>query len=131
MSRQNPETSNEAYRSLDPRQLNDTYRQILSALDAIGRGTFEDVAAWLKCNPSKIWKRMSELSKMELIYRPGTKKVLKSGRQGYEWMRTNPSKTEVQAKEVVYKATEKTAADFASDLINSATQPIYIPGKLF
>jgi len=43
-----PETSIDAYRSLDPRELNETYRQILHALDEIGEGTFEDIAAFLK-----------------------------------------------------------------------------------
>lgn len=83
--RSNPETSTAAYKSLRIEDLNDTYREVVAALNEIGNGTFEDIAAHLKCSPSKIWKRLSELEKMEFIYRPGTKKTLKSGRQGFEW----------------------------------------------
>lgn len=89
-----PETSIDAFKSLDPRELNETYRQILHALDEIGEGTFEDIAAFLRLSPAKVWKRMSELAKMELIYRPGNKKKLKSGRSGFTWMKISPSKTE-------------------------------------
>ena len=97
-----PETSIAAYQSLDPRELNETYRQILYALDEIGEGTFEDIAAFLKLNPARVWKRMSELSKMELIHRPGKKKKLKSGRFGYTWMRTSPSKTKDQSLQLFF-----------------------------
>lgn len=121
MKRKNPETSIDAYKSLDPQQLNETYRQILSALDSLGEGSFEDIAAFLKEPPAKIWKRLGELGKMELIYRPGNKRMLKSGRMGFTWMRTNPSKTEQQKKEVVYKEGETTAAEYAGKLIR-ATQ---------
>lgn len=93
MKRQLAETSIEAFKSLDPRELNETYRQILYALDEIGEGTFEDIASFLKCAPGKIWKRMSELGKMELTYRPGNKRKLKSGKMGFTWMKSSPSRT--------------------------------------
>jgi predicted transcriptional regulator len=101
-----PETSIESYRSLDPRQLNETYRQILYALDEIGEGTFEDIASFLKCNAGKIWKRMSELGKMELAYRPGNKRKLKSGKMGFTWMKTSPSRTkeEKQSLETFFQS---------------------------
>lgn len=88
------ETSLEAYRSLDPRQMQDIYRQVLVALDELGEATFEELAANLKVSPARVWKRLSEMAKMELIYRPGNKRKLKSGRMGFTWMRSNPSRTE-------------------------------------
>lgn len=124
MTRKNPETSIDAYKSLKASEVRETYQRILETLDILGKGTFEDIAAVMKCSRDKIWRRLSEMERLEMIYRPGTKKVLKSGRSGYEWARTNPSKTESQRKEVVYKSSEKTAADFAMDIINSATKPV-------
>jgi predicted transcriptional regulator len=98
--RKNPDTSIDAYKSLKASDVRKTYEDILSALDTLGKGTFEDIAAYLKCKGDKIWKRLSEMERMEMIYKPGTKKTLKSGRKGYEWSRTHPSKTEEQQKEL-------------------------------
>lgn len=81
-----PETSKEAYRSLNPERLNDTYKSIILALSELGSGTFEDIAKKMKVDKSVVWKRLSELEKINILYRPGTKKTLKSGRLGFVWM---------------------------------------------
>lgn len=81
-----PETSIEAHDSLSPEYLNDTYRVITKSLSEIGKGTVEDIAAHAKMDKHAVWKRMSELLKMEVIYRTEEKKVLKSGRKGFVWM---------------------------------------------
>lgn len=81
-----PQTSIDAYRSLDPAKLSDTYKKIVLALSELGSGTFEDVAKKMKVDKSVVWKRLSELERAKIIYRPGTKKTLKSGRSGFIWM---------------------------------------------
>lgn len=81
-----PETSLEAYKSLDPVRLNDTYKGIIMALSELGSGTFEDIAKKMKVDKSVVWKRLSELERANILYRPGTKKTLKSGRSGFVWM---------------------------------------------
>lgn len=81
-----PETSLEAYKSLDPARLTDTYKKILLGLFELGSGTFEDIAKKMKVDKSVVWKRLSELERSNIIYRPGTKKTLKSGRVGFVWM---------------------------------------------
>lgn len=80
------ETSMEAYRSLDPTKLRDTYKRIILALSELGSGTFEDIAKKMKVDKSVVWKRLSELERANILYRPGTKKTLKSGRSGFVWM---------------------------------------------
>lgn len=87
--KQVPDTSKEAWRSLDPAKMAQIYRGILYALGVMNKATFEEIAAHMKVDKSKIWKRMSELQRMKLVYRPGSKKMLKSGRQGYEWALTS------------------------------------------
>lgn len=81
------ETSLEAYKSLDASQIREIYSKILWALDQIGEGTFEDLAVALRIPKERIWKRLSEMARLEMIYRPGTKKMLSSGRNGYTWKR--------------------------------------------
>lgn len=81
-----PETSKEAYKSLDPAKLRDSYKQIVLALSELGSGTFEDIAKKMKVDKSVVWKRLSELERANILYRPGTKKTLKSGRSGFVWM---------------------------------------------
>lgn len=81
-----PETSKEAYKSLDPVKLNDSYKRIVLALSELGSGTFEDIAKKMKVDKSVVWKRLSELERANILYRLGTKKKLKSGRLGYVWM---------------------------------------------
>lgn len=97
--RKNPETSKAAYKSLDPDHLNDTYKNILWALGELGEGHFEDIAKKCGVNASTIWKRLSELAAAGLIYRPGNKKKLKSGREGYTWMLTGAVTKEMQKRE--------------------------------
>jgi len=120
MKRTNPQTSNDAYRSLRASEVRETYRQILESLDVLGKATFEDLAAHMKCSRDKVWKRLSELERLELIYKPGTKKTLKSGRQGYEWMKTHPKRTEAEG-----------IHEFANSLIEIATKQSHVQKNLF
>lgn len=106
MKRQNPETSNDAFKSLDPRSLQEIYRQILLALDELGEADFEMIAAFIHVAPARVWKRLSEMGKMELIYRPGNKRKLKSGRMGFTWMRTIPARTKQEKNDLQEFLTE-------------------------
>jgi predicted transcriptional regulator len=81
-----PQTSIDAYKSLDRAKLSDTYKKIVLALAELGSGTFEDIAKKMKVDKSVVWKRLSELERANILYRPGTKKTLKSGRLGFVWM---------------------------------------------
>lgn len=114
-----PETSKEAFKSLNPDDLIEIYRNILKALGALNKGTFEEIAAYLKVDKSRVWKRLSEMERMELIYRPGTKKLLKSGRNGYEWALRSTYIPKTDAAEKSLKGT--TVSDY-SKKINSISK---------
>lgn len=88
MKKKIAQTSIDAYKSLDPEQLADIYKKILSALAIIKQGTFEDLASAMKVDRDRVWRRLGELEKMGLIFRPGTKKKLRSGREGFIWQLT-------------------------------------------
>jgi DNA-binding NtrC family response regulator len=83
------ETSRAAWKSISQENLTDIYKQIIFALSKLGEGTFEDIAAYLKIDRSRVWKRMSELERLQLVYKPGRKKKLKSGREGFTYMLTS------------------------------------------
>lgn len=125
IKRKNPQTSIDAYRSLTIEELNDTYKRILSSLAALGEGTFEDIAAHAKLDKSRVWKRMSELERMELVYRPGTKKLLKSGRSGFTWSLTNSAtpKTNKSEKELL-KGT-KPVHESAREILKVSQQSLF------
>ncbi len=114
--KQIPDTSREAYNSLDPSQLNETYRGILYALSKLGEATTEECAAFQRENHSKLWKRFSELSKMGLIYRPGNKRPLKSGRNGFTWRLTSNAIPTTQAAEKALKG--PSIVDYSRKLIS-------------
>jgi predicted transcriptional regulator len=94
--RKNPETSIEAYQSLDPDSIRDIYKRILWALSQINEGTYECISHALKEKDSKIWKRLKEMQDIGLIYRTENKKVLSSGRKGYTWKATLKGSPTVQ-----------------------------------
>src|SRR5690348_4086471 len=108
------ETSKEAYLSLQPDDIREMYRKIMKALSALGTGTFEDIAAYIKEPRERVWKRLSEMAKMELIFRPGAKKMLKSGRNGFVWQLTSDTTPKTQAAEKALKG--KSVVDFSKDI---------------
>lgn len=99
MKRKNPDTSVEAYRSLQAGELSETYGKIVFALRNIKSGTTEQIAASLKIKHEKIWKRVSELHIMGIIFRPGHKLPTSSGRMAYVWQLVENPETDVQKTE--------------------------------
>lgn len=96
MKRNNIDTSKEAYFSLEPEKIRAIYEKILWALSQIGEGSYEDIAIALRIDSAKIWKRLSEMSRLEMIYRTENKKMLSSGRMGYTWKATLKGSPTVQ-----------------------------------
>lgn len=114
MKRKNPETSNEAYRSLKAADITRTKQNIMLALGVIREGTFEDIARQVGVEPDVIWKRLSEMANDGKIYRPGNKRPLKSGRNGYTWMLITPGIA--PAKVVEMSMPGKTVSDYSKKI---------------
>lgn len=129
MSKKLQETSLEAFRSLEDCEIKKTYEGILRSLSIIKEGTFEDIAKSMKCSPDKVWKRLSELhEKYMLIYRPGGKKLLKSGRKGFVWRLTDLGVENAGSAESTLPG--KTIADYSRS-INKVSQSIHQQDSLF
>ncbi len=121
MTRKQPETSLEAYRSLEPEKMQQIYKDIMGALFVIGEGTFEDISAFLKIDKSRVWKRLSEMGKLGMIFNTGRKKLLKSNRNGFTWMLTTEHTPKTDKQENVFRE-KQTFTDHTKKL-NSLTQP--------
>jgi len=113
--KQIPSTSIEAFKSLIPENIAEMYLRIMGALFVIQKGTFEDIAAHMKEDKSRVWKRLSEMERLELIWRPGSKKLLKSGRNGFEWALRSTYIPKTKAAEKALKG--KAVVDFSRRLI--------------
>lgn len=118
MKRSNPSTSIEAYKALQPEQLRQTYKDILFALSQLGEATTAEMATALKVPHDKIWKRVSEMVRLELIYRPGTQRLMPGGKLGYTWKLTTPGQS-------IEKVTEKslpgkTVSDFSKKILQQS-----------
>src|ERR1700761_3088131 len=85
MKRNNPDTSNEAYRNLKAEDLRSVYQKIIAALEILGTASTEQIANFLTMDHSKIHKRVSEMERLQIIYRPGHKVPTKSGRTAFVW----------------------------------------------
>lgn len=112
------ETSLEAYKTLDPSQLAEIYRKILASLSVIGEGTYEEISSYAKLEKSRVWKRLSELHKMDLIYRPGNKRMLRSGRTGFTWMLTSAGLPKTKTTEKALQGTS--VHEYAKKIIHTS-----------
>ena len=111
-----PETSKEAYDSLDPSQLRETYRKILYAISQMGESTSQEIAAHAKMDHAQIWKRMVDLERMDLIYKPGSKKLNKSGRKAFCYQLKGMAMPTTQAAEKALKG--PAVVDYSRRLIS-------------
>lgn len=91
MERVNPQTSLDAYYSMDGKILAEHYQRILNSLNSLYIGIYEQIADKAGfTDKNQASRRLKELEIMELVYKPGTKGLTKSGRQAYHYkIKTN------------------------------------------
>lgn len=116
MERTNPQTSLDAWRSMDGKILADHYCKILTALDLLGTGIYEEIATQVGfTDKNQVSRRLAELERMELVYKTGEKGLTKSNRQAFKY--------KIRTKETIVPNIEKftppdtTAADYANMII--------------
>lgn len=104
MSKNHPETSMEAYRALQPEHLRKTYQRIINALQSLGTATYEELADYLNCRePNQISRRLKEMEGMELIWKPGGKRLTKRRRNAFVYQLTAQPKTDQEIKSQIKK----------------------------
>ena len=93
-----PETSLAAYHSLTTEKLTIDHTRIIDALERLGKANYEQIASMAKMDRIAVGRRLKELEVKQLIYKPGTKSFLKSGRYGFDYCCSIPKKVDQPAK---------------------------------
>jgi len=78
------ETSQEAYEMMNNTILSNHHKQIIEALKTLKKATAEEIANYLDWDDkNRSARRMSELEREQIIYKPGEKRKTKYGRNAY------------------------------------------------
>jgi predicted ArsR family transcriptional regulator len=121
MSRKNqPQTSKDAYASLQLSEVQATYQKIIGALERLGTASTEQIADFLTIDHSKIHKRTKEMQDLKMIFRPGHRVPTKSGRTAFVWcLCVTGAKTDRENKPLPGKSIvdySKTISDIQANL---------------
>lgn len=74
-------TSRAAHNSVKPHK-GEIYKKIVRGMKRLKNGgTFEEIARASRLQPSQVWKRLSEMVDMKIIYNTGSTRTTSSGRQ--------------------------------------------------
>lgn len=79
-TRQLPQTSHDAYEMLDTEHLAEHYKKIILGLIKLKTATYEEIASMITLDKAQVGRRLNELEKMEIVFKPGAKKPTRSGR---------------------------------------------------
>lgn len=82
-SKQLPSTSLEAYAAVSPEMLTNHHKCILVALNVLKSGTYEQIAEAVAMEKHQIGRRISEMERMGIIYKPGEKRLTSTGRNAF------------------------------------------------
>ena len=126
-----PETSLEAYKALHPETQRKMYDKIIEALKVLGTATYEELSDFLNCQDrNQISRRLKEMEGLQMIWKPGTKRLTKRNRNAFVYQLTGNSSPKTET-EVNYAKGDKTATDYANDLIRSAQNHGAVQTDLF
>lgn len=78
-----PSTSLEAYKAVSPEMLTNHHKCILIALNVLKSGTYEQIAEAVAMEKHQVGRRISELERMGVIYKPGEKRNTSTRRQAF------------------------------------------------
>lgn len=103
MKHQVKSTSRAAHESIMPAKAY-YHKKVIEGLEKLKvGGTFAEIADAVDVKHDKIWKRISEVAKLEIVFDTGITRKLPSGRQGTVWQLT--SRKHSYANEVINSAT--------------------------
>lgn len=111
-----PETSLEAWRSITKEHLLEHHAKILCALRDLRTASAEQISTRTNLTHHQVNRRMSELERMEIIYRTGAKVATRTGRSASCWALRNPNEAPKKVTERMLPG--KTVADFSKAISN-------------
>lgn len=116
-----PQTSLDAYKSVPDEMKERHHSKILNALKELKLAIGEEIALKVGMDKHQIGRRLSELERDQLIYKPGSKKNTSTGRQAFQYALTGMDIPEIKKVESV-KNSDISTADYASKIINMSYQ---------
>lgn len=124
MKRVLPATSHEANRRATDEMREAHHAKIIAALQKLGVANYETIGAFCGLERHAIGRRLCELERALTIFKPGTTSLTKSGRKAMNYCLTSEHTKKTESP-TVYKKSEKTAAEYASELIRSSQLNIF------
>lgn len=117
MKRNNPITSHLANKEATLELRQNHWLKITEALKVLNLATGEQIAAEAKMDYHAVMRRIGEMERNEMVYKPGTKIPTSTGRLAFQYAIRN-SDTILPTPEHHYKEGEPTGADLACMIIN-------------
>lgn len=99
MKRKNPSTSLDAYKQVTEEMLTGHYKKIVNGLKQLGTANADTIAKHIGLDTIQVSRRLIELERMEIVYKPGTVSLTKSKRKAFNYCLTGKGMPIVQAKE--------------------------------
>lgn len=108
------------------------YRLILQALRAIVDGTAWEIASQSRLKPDKVWKRLSELRRDEVIFDTGLRRDSPDGNKAMVYALSSSKGDYAHLpKPESYKPTDTTASDIACSIIAKTKKGRLVQQQLF
>lgn len=119
--RQLPTTSHAAYKQAKEGLIDNHKEKIKQALGEVGIGNYELIASKAKMDRIACMRRLSELERELVIYKPGTTSLTKSGRKAMNYCLTEAHtlKVEHPATQLINKVKE------AKDFLNNTQSALF------
>lgn len=141
MKSKKPDTSLSAYKMLTHEMINSHHGKIIGALKKMGAASYEEIANYTGMDKHQIGRRLSELERMEVVYKPGSKKPTKSGRMAYCYCLIGTgAKTENEIREAKpqfpdqiksLSKSKKEAQEFLNTLLQEKATTLPVQKSLF
>lgn len=109
-----PDTSLAAFKALTPEKLAKDYKDIVFALKSLHEANYEQISRFLGWQDiNKCSRRLLELQKMEIIYKPGGKSLTNRNRSAYNYKLVENGEKSAEPEKVMQGTT---IADFSRQL---------------
>jgi len=109
-----PVTSKEAYKQVTIAMLDAHHKKIIETLKILKEAIYEDIATFAGLDRHQVGRRLNELEKRQVVFKPGTQKKTSKNRNAFTYKLCNPTES--------FNASEKSVSDHAVDIIKSAKQ---------
>lgn len=93
MNNKLPDTSHEAHKMMNKEVLSNHHYLIIEALKVLKKATAEEISEYLNWDDkNRSARRMSELEREQIVFKPGEKRKTRYGRNAYVYSLINPQK---------------------------------------